>query len=193
METAQNRTSEAILTYLQRSIQLVSGEFSNSGGETSITDGSPSLELLLDGLERVFEHGRTEELFGTTTYWDFFSGLSSLSWLSESINWIEKDITDPDARGRAFLRYCLNRKTLIDVFLAFAQSGKIEEYYEDYAVFRQPDDYQIFVQQLRALRVIDFKLSLNLNDCRVVDHPINATKAKKKNTKSQMPEKQLQQ
>jgi len=156
--------NEAILSYLQRAIQLVAGEYSLSG---CIIDTCENVDLLIDGIERVLNCGRKSEFFGETSYWEIFCSMKKISWLQEPVQWIEKDITNPSGRGRAFLRYCLNRKLTTDVYLAMKQSGIINDYYKSDCIFLRTDNHQLFFQQLESLKGIDFSLSLNEEDKKV--------------------------
>jgi len=150
--------NEAVLSYLQRTIKVIQNEFAIAG---PINNNCEAVVLLLDGIERVLQCGRKENLF-TTTYWDMFTSLE-LPWLQEAIEWITKDIPSA-ARGRAFLRSCLNRKLLADVYLVLCESNLREEYYDANSIVLRADESEIFLQQLRGLRDVDFSLALNQHD-----------------------------
>eukprot|EP01130_Rhizamoeba_saxonica_P005774 TRINITY_DN2286_c0_g1_i2.p1 TRINITY_DN2286_c0_g1~~TRINITY_DN2286_c0_g1_i2.p1 ORF type:complete len:201 (-),score=42.55 TRINITY_DN2286_c0_g1_i2:45-647(-) len=152
---------EAILSYLQRSIQMVVSEYVTDN--QPVDDKCQAVMLVADALVRVFNTGRKDELILNTSFWDIFVEIQHKLplVLRKEMEWIEQDNDEDLEKGIAFIRFSLSRKVLKQSCSVLMDDKLVEEYYQTDSILRHESHKTIFLEQLNSLELIPFNISVN--------------------------------
>ncbi|CAN7980287.1 unnamed protein product, partial [Ixodes pacificus] len=146
-------------------------EFQERG--TPINDDDTSLNKFCAKLEVVLQHGQRDKvslLGAAKNYWNYFcrclaseknlQGYAALKY-AKSLTELKTSL----GRGRAVVRYCLMHQCLAETLQVCSVNEKAtSDYYHDWAVFRQPEDFQTFMSSLYDLNDVSFDLAPSGND-----------------------------
>lgn len=146
-------------------------EFQERG--TPINDDDTSLNKFCTKLEVVLQHGQRDKvslLGAAKNYWNYFcrclaseknlQGYAALKY-AKSLTELKTSL----GRGRAVVRYCLMHQCLAETLQVCSVNEKAtSDYYHDWAVFRQPEDFQTFMSSLYDLNDVSFDLAPSGND-----------------------------
>eukprot|EP01135_Chromosphaera_perkinsii_P004103 Nk52_evm10s270 gene=Nk52_evmTU10s270 len=135
-------------------------------GDIGVVDSSHHQEdvvvnQLCEIVERIFGHGLKVKK-GTSALWHLLrlGDLDEDSTAYERIEEIEgnKELKADVSKSRAFLKYCIENKTLAKCFQElYAQEHLLQAWYQDYAFMRDDEYREQLMFQLLSLAAVDIK------------------------------------